>query len=255
LTLEEFLAWDPVVERLAAQPPNWDPGKERGYHAITFGFLVGEVIRRLTGDTVGDWLAREVAKPLALDLWIGLPPGLEPRVAPLLDFLPTEEISEFYTALLTPGTMTYRAFMNPGLAILTFNDPAMHSAELPAVNGITDARSLARLYAACIGPVDGIRLLDEATVDEARREQSRGPDLVLVDRDEVANGLGFMMPDDVVPMAGAGSFGHPGLGGSIAFANPELDLAFGYVMDQCLDFGPHRDPRSADLAEAVVRCL
>jgi CubicO group peptidase (beta-lactamase class C family) len=254
LTIDEFLQWDPVVERLAAQPPNWPPGTARGYHSLTFGHLVGEVIRRASGDTVGAWVQRELAKPLGLDLWIGLPEQEEPRVAPLIDFPPSDELSEFLTAVITPGTMTHRSFMNPPIAVTWFNERPYRECELPAVNGITNARSLARLYAACIGTVDGVRVLTDATVEEARSEQSRGPDLVLIDRDEVANGLGFFLPDALSPMAGPGSFGHQGLGGSLGCASPELELAFGYVMNQCLD-SSDVDVRTDNLIRAAIDCI
>jgi CubicO group peptidase (beta-lactamase class C family) len=254
-TVEEFLAWGPVIERLGAQSPNWDPGTARGYHAITFGNLVGEVIRRVSGVSPGRFVANDVAGPLELDFFVGLPEAEEARVAPLIDFAATEEVSAFFTALLTPGTMTHRAFLNPPILITTFNERPFHVAELPAVNGITTARSLAKLYASCVGDVDGVRLLSSSTVESAIKEQYFGPDLVLVDRDPFPNALGFMLSEPLMPMIGPGSFGHPGLGGSLGFGHLGHEIGFGYVMNQCIDFNGNTDPRTTGLSEALLSCL
>lgn len=251
LSWEEFLAGDPVVERLARQRPAWEPGTAHGYHPLTFGYLLGEVFRRLTGRTIGEFLREQVAAPLGLDAWIGLPRSKEGRVVPLLDF-PPDHPDEYFTVLQTPGTLAARAFTNPPVSIRLFNTPAAHRAEIPAANLITNARSLARLYASCIGKVDGIRLLSEATVESARKPQSVGMDLVLPQ--VTAIGSGFFLPTPWLPMAGTGSFGHDGLGGSMAFAHPELGLAFAYVMNQCQSY-MEGDPRTMSLIQAVLDSL
>jgi CubicO group peptidase (beta-lactamase class C family) len=254
-TVEEFLAFTPVTERLAAQPPNWEPGSARGYHAITFGHLVGELVRRVDGRSLGTFFAHEIVGPLDLDAYIGLPERLEWRVAPLIDFAPAGEVSEFMTAILTPGTMANRAFLNPPILITSFNERPFHAAEIPAVNCITNARSLARAYAACVGAVDGVRLLSASTVESASKEQYFGSDLVLVDREPFGNAVGFMLPDSITPLLGPGSFGHPGMGGSLAFAHPGHEVGFGYVMNQCIDFNGAPDPRTTGLTEALTVCL
>ena len=254
-TVEEFLAFTPVTERLAAQPPNWEPGSARGYHAITFGHLVGELVRRVDGRSLGTFFSHEIVRPLALDAYIGLPEELEARVAPLIDFAPTDELSEFMTAILTPGSMTNRAFLNPPILIASFNERPFHAAEIPAVNCITNARSLARAYASCVGTVDGVRLLSPSTVESASKEQYFGPDLVIVDREPFGNAVGFMLPDSVVPLLGPGSFGHPGMGGSLGFGHPGHEVGFGYVMNQCIDYDGAADPRTTGLTEALASCL
>jgi CubicO group peptidase (beta-lactamase class C family) len=254
-TVEEFLAFTPVTERLAAQRPNWDPGSARGYHAITFGHLAGELVRRVDGRSLGAFFAQEIVGPLDLDAYIGLPERLESRVAPLIDFAPTAEMSEFMTAILTPGTMTNRAFMNPPILITSFNERPFHAAEIPAVNCITNARSLARAYAACVGTIDGVRLLASSTVESASKEHYFGPDLVLVDRAPFGNAAGFMLPDTLTPLLGAGSFGHPGMGGSLAFGHPGHEVGFGYVMNQCIDFNGAPDPRTTGVTEALANSL
>jgi CubicO group peptidase (beta-lactamase class C family) len=254
-SVEEFLAFTPVTERLAAQPPNWEPGTARGYHAITFGHLAGELIKRIDGRSLGTFFADEVVAPLGLDAYIGLPESLEPRVAPLIDFAVTDELSEFMTAILTPGTMANRAFLNPPILITTFNERPFHEAEIPAVNCITNARSLARAYAACVGTVDGVRLLSSSAVESASKEQYFGPDLVLIDREDFGSAVGFMLADSLVPLLGPGSFGHPGLGGSVAFGHPGHEIGFGYVMNQCIDFNGATDPRTTGLTNALASCL
>jgi len=251
VTWEDGLAGTPVLESLAAQAPAWEPGTAHGYHPLTIGFIVAEVVRRITGLSLGQFFAAEVASPLGLDAWIGLPPAEEHRVAPLIDF-PPERPDEFFTAEQEPGTLPARAFTNPQISIPLFNEPATHRAEIPAANAIVNASSLARLYASCIGVLDGVRLLDQSTVDAARTMQAVGPDLVLPQY--TSYGLGFLLPTPWLRMAGPGSFGHDGLGGSLGFASPELGLAFGYVMNQCLSY-IDGDPRSERLVAATLRCV
>ncbi len=146
----------------------------------------------------------------------------------------------------------HRAFANPPLVGPMFNDPRFFAAEVPAANGITHARSLAKMYAACIGEVDGVRLLRPETLEKAMKVQSAGEDLVL--GYETRYGTGFQLSFPFRPMAGEGSFGHYGMGGSVGFAHPGRDLAFGYVMSQMLPSG-RADPRTGSLIEALLGCL
>ena len=132
------------------------------------------------------------------------------------------------------------------------NLPAFRAAEVPAANGIGTARALSRLYAALIGEVDGIRLLRPETVQLATQQQSRGQDLVL--GYETRYGTGYQLPFPYRPMAGEGSFGHYGMGGSVAFAHKDLDLSFAYVMNQMLPSG-RVDPRTSGLIQALLDCL
>jgi CubicO group peptidase (beta-lactamase class C family) len=256
LPVEAALVWDPAVEQLAGQAPLWPPGTRHGYHAVTYGWLVGEVIRRVTGRSVGRYLADEVAGPLGLDFWIGLPEGEEARVARLvpaappsreeLSALPAAELDRL-RAMTDPGSLLQRA-LNPTDPPLTFNSSAVHRAELPGANGIGTARSLARLYAATIGDVDGVRLLSAETVAAATVEQSSGADEVL--GMETRFGSGFFLPSSFSPLMGGRSFGHAGAGGSLAFADPERGVAFGYIMNQ-MHQGLAGDPRAAALVAGV----
>jgi CubicO group peptidase (beta-lactamase class C family) len=262
LTPEEAYAWEPAVEALAAQAPLWEPGTRHGYHAVTYGWLVGEVIRRATGRSVGRYLAEEIAGPLGLDLWIGLPASEEHRVSRLLPPEPvhvsrevlaglTPDQIERLRALADPGSLMQRA-LNPTDPPFSFNRPELHRAELPAANGIATARSLARIYAATIGEVDGVRLLRPDTVEAATAEQSSGPDEVLVL--DTRFGSGFFLPSPFSPMMGPRSFGHSGAGGSLAFADPGSGVGFGYVMNQ-MQQGLASDPRPAALVSALAAAI
>ncbi len=255
LTFGDVLAWDPVVDALAAQRALWEPNTGHGYHVGTFGWLAGEVIRRTAGITVGRFVAERIAQPLGLDLWIGLPPDKNSRVTPILAAPPPAPggpVDAFTARLFDPTTLLHRAFANPPLPGTAFNDPKFFAAEVPAANGITDARSLARLYAACIGEVDGVRLLGPDTLEKAMEVQSAGEDLVL--GYETRYGTGFQLSFPFRPMAGEGSFGHYGMGGSVGFAHPERGLAFAYVMNQMMPSG-QVDARNRGLIEAALNCL
>jgi CubicO group peptidase (beta-lactamase class C family) len=262
---DEALAWHPVVERLAAQRPSWTPGADHGYHALTYGWLVGEVLRRATGRSLGTIVADELAGPLGLDLWVGLPEAEEPRVSTLIgsDLSVTTIIGEEVLASLPEEIRALvRAFTDPegvtqrALTItkppLDWNSRAVHAAEIPAANGIASARALARLYAACIGEVDGVRLLDPATVQDATRTQSEGPDQVLMVPTRF--GSGFFLPSTFSPLFGDTSFGHAGAGGSLAFADPEHRVGFAYVMNR-MQQNLAGDPRTLALIDGVRRSL
>jgi CubicO group peptidase (beta-lactamase class C family) len=252
-----LLEWQPCVEALAVMEPFWPPGEAYAYHAITYGFLVGEVIRRITGKSVGQFFAEEVAKPLALELWIGLPAVQEHRVAPQFrdaaDPTP-EQMKALLTALgVSAETRLMKSFLyglaETPTAYALLNAPEGHAAEIPAGNGVGNARSLARMYAATIGEVDGIQLLDARTVAQARTPttDSLGPPAELA-RLPSSNpprfGLGYELNRPGMPMLGDGSFGHAGAGGRLGFAHPESGLAVGYVCSNLswdANVGP--DPR------------
>ncbi len=255
LSIEDVYAWAPIVDALAAQRPLWEPNSAHGYHVGTYGWLAGEVIRRVAGVSVGEFVGKRIARPLGLELWIGLPEAMEARVAPMLvppAPAPGTPVDSFTARLLDPSTLLHRAFVNPPLPAPVFNERAFHAAEIPAANGITNARSLARMYAACIGEVHGVRLLEPKTVEAATRVQSAGEDLVLGYETRYATGFQLSFP--FRPMAGEGSFGHYGMGGSVGFADPGRGIAFAYVMNQMLPSGGV-DPRTRSLVEALLACL
>lgn len=237
ITVAELADWELCTRRLAAQEVAWPPGSAHGYHALTLGYLVGEVMRRATGRTVGQ-LLRERFDASELQAWIGLPSELGGRVVSAIEAPPTPGLgSVVQQASTTVGTMTHAAFSNPALTAATFNDPATWSSEIPAANGVFDARSLARLYSSAVdGP---LRSLREVTVEQVRRPRADGPDLVLVDQ-PTRFGAAFMTYCTRQPMLGPGSFGHDGLGGHLAFAHPESGIAFAYLTNRAVsDPGPH----------------
>jgi CubicO group peptidase (beta-lactamase class C family) len=267
LSADEVLAWDPVIRALEASPPVWEPGSAHGYHAVTYGYLVGEVVRRISGKSLGTFFQDELAAPLGLEFWIGLPAEHEHRVARLVgglggDAAPDGSAEASLDSLLPPDALLGRALtLNGSLSGIEhgFNTEALHRAEMPAANGITNARSLARFYAGLIGAVDGGPsgpLLDPVQMEKARTRQTEGGDRVISFPGfdfETAFGLGFWVASPMSPFAGAaGAFGHSGAGGSVGFADPEQGIAVGYVMNRMLQ-NVAGDPRSQGLIEASYR--
>ena len=178
---------------LAAQAPVWEPGSTHGYHMRTYGWLVGEIVRRVdpAGRTPGAFVRDEIAAPLGLDLWIGLPESVEPRVARLV--VPRESLRDALAAF-GDSLLLGRVFSNPGGHFDyddMWNTRELRACELPSSNGIGDARSLARMYAACAGEVDGVRLVDDAVFAAAGRVRASGRDAVLMAPTRF--GLGFML--------------------------------------------------------------
>lgn len=267
LSLEDVLAWDPMIHALEQQAPVWEPGTAHGYHAVTYGYLVGEVVRRITGQSIGTYFHEQIAAPLGLDFYIGLPEELEGRVAPIfggLDVLTgggdsdpdaDPEAMAALAALIGPESMLGKALSGGGAfgAPGIFNTRAVHAAEIPAAGGITDARSVARMYAACIGEVDGIRLLTPEQLTDATTQRSEGPDRVILNLD-LQFGLGFFVPSSLLQLGGPKSFGHFGMGGSAGWADPEAEMAFGYVMNR-MDLGLAGDLRSYSLVNACYAAL
>lgn len=255
LTPAEAADPDIAATAVAAQTPVWRPGTDHGYHAQTYSWLTGELVRRVTGRTLGAWIADEIARPLDLDLWVGLPPeqaGRVGRVAqveapPAPGGLRTRPKRAVVEAYADPDSVTRRAFA----AITPMpdeNDPAYRAAVLPASNGIATADGLARFYAALIGEVDGVRLFTPETAAQARAEHSAGPDRVLVVNTRF--GLGYMLHGPASPLLSPDSFGHPGRGGALGFADPESGIAFGYVTNG------FRTSVTADArAQALVRAV
>ncbi len=267
MSMAEGLAWDPVVEALADSEPLWEPGTNHGYHAVTFGWLVGELIRRVSGKGLGQFFADEVAAPLGLDFWIGTPDEQHHRISPLIlaeapegifevaDGGPAPGLIEMLNMLLGPDNLAGRALTAPGGAfsdLEIWNSPEIWRAEIGAASGITNAKSLAKMYAATVGEVDGVRLFSEATVKNAATRQVEGPDAVLIF--EIPFGLGYMLHGGILTMGSPTGFGHYGAGGSLGFADPERGIAGGYVMNK-MQVGVAGDPRTVGLFDAVNTAL
>ncbi len=263
-----ILDHDAVARALAAQAPNWPPGSAPGYHPRTFGFLLDELLRRRRPDTtLGKYWRREIAEPLGLDLWIGLPPERDGDVAPIYPARnpPSAERkgwdADFYEAMLDEGSITRRAFLSPsGLhAVRDLNAPAARRAELPSLGGIGTARSLAKFYAILAngGSLDGQTLFSAETLQAMSTTLASGRDRVL--RLDTAFSAGFMQ-DPLDPETGEKqrtlfgpsprAFGQPGAGGSNAFADPEAGISFAYVMNQ-MELGLLPNEKSLDLVSAL----
>ncbi|MEV7810363.1 serine hydrolase domain-containing protein [Streptomyces flaveolus] len=261
LTPAEAADPDLGAAAVAAQAPVWEPGTDHGYHAQTYSWLTGELLRRITGRPVGDWIADEIARPVGADLWLGLPESEHARVGRVgpvdapektaggLKTRPKRAVAEAYA---DPDSLTRRAFA----AITPLpdeNEPGYRAAALPASNGIATADGLARFYASLIGEVDGgVRLFTPETTELARTEESAGPDRVLVVGTRF--GLGHMLHGAASPLLSPGSFGHPGRGGALGFADPDTGVAFGYVTNGFRQ-SVTADPRAQALVRAVRTAL
>jgi CubicO group peptidase (beta-lactamase class C family) len=258
---DEALAWEPVIRAIEDQAPLWPPGSAYAYHTITYGWLVGEVIRRVSGEPVGAFVRRRLAEPLGLRLWVGIPAEEQEHVAWLLAPLPDADLElarqireadarpERVRAATMGGAFAFPAAGDH----VTFNDPDIQAAEIPGANGIGDARSLARLYSACVYPLEGPRLMTQASVEDALIERSSGtpwsggPDL----RTRWGTGFALASPP-TSPLLGPRSFGHGGAGGQLALADDEHAVGFAYINNQ---MGGIPDDRARLLVQAAAECL
>ncbi len=250
ISAADALAWDPAVEMLERQEPLWKPGTRHGYHDLTFGWLVGEVLRRASGSDVGKLISTEFSEKLGLDLWLGTPFAELSRVRPWRRAnrsAPRVHAPSQFDSSLLAG-----ALGNPDLA------PVEHSieyltAEVPAANCVTDARSLCRLFAASVSTVDGVRLLADASLRAAVAPRAEGPDLVVGWYRRYASG--FMLPEETRPMGGADTacFGHYGQGGVLVFAHPESGTAFAFTTTtERSHLGA--DPSTSSLSRIALEC-
>ncbi|MEU6712731.1 serine hydrolase domain-containing protein [Nonomuraea sp. NPDC046802] len=258
--VEEFEDQAAIAARLAAQAPLWDPGSAHGYHALTYGFLVGEVIRRVTGKSVGELVAAEISGPLGLELWVGAPDPVIARTARLTAGERSQRESpsetaggvaaEMARAALDPRSLMNRALGNPGIHLLPggANNPVILRAGWPAAGVVTTARGLAGFYRALVAG----ELLSPRTLQDAVRPRVSGPDRVLLL--DTAFGLGYMRPSTTFMMPSATAFGHTGMGGSIGMGDVERGLAIGYVMNKMAG-GVAGNLRGIRLVRAVYDAL
>ncbi|MEU4464012.1 serine hydrolase domain-containing protein [Streptomyces sp. NPDC024017] len=257
-SLEQLCDWELTTQRLAATEPWWEPGTRSGYHALTYGHLVGEVVRRVSGLRPGAFLAREVTGPLGIDFRIGLPVQDFARAAELVQpaITATSEQAAVF-AQLAPAAIA--ALTNPAVSAAGANTPGWRAAEIPAANGHGTARAVAALYGvfAGRGSFGGHRLLSPESAERVREGQGSCRDLVLgagfEHETEVGLGLWLSGPDGSYgpdPRA----FGHDGFGGSCGLADPEAGVSLGYVMNR---MGPRiaNDPRKMALIDALYSAL
>mgnify|MGYP003321244060 FL=1 len=271
-----FSDWELITSELARQEPLWEPGTAHGYHAITYGHLVGELLRKIDGRTIGQYFKEEIAEPLDLDFWIGLPdsefnrvsdiypskPGPLQYLFPLLTKLPRFMLPGRAKFLLDFGDTSKpvgAAFNNPPISSnegMEANTKQWRNAEIPAANGHGTARSIAKLYGILAngGSRDGIHVLSPETIEKGRQTQSDGKDLVLGGM-RTRFGLGFMLGTENVSMGpNPNAFGHGGAGGSLGFSDPDNNISLGFVMNQ-MHPGITAWKTATDVAESVYKTL
>lgn len=250
--------WELMTATLAAESPWWELGTTHGYHVNTFGYLVGEIVRRVSGRSLGEYFRNQVAVPLAADFHFGIGAEHDARIADYLfgPELMLNESRDNADADEQRRFLLRSVYLNPpGLSgIGTVNTRAWRAAEIPSTNGHSNARAVARIYGAlaCDGVVDGVRVLECDTIVEATREAAAGDDLVL--RRPARFGLGFQLTQPERPIGpNSRTFGHFGAGGSLGFADPEARLGFAYTMNRA---GPRwQNPRVRSLVDAVYAAL
>jgi CubicO group peptidase (beta-lactamase class C family) len=258
---------DRLARALAAQRPAWKPGDRHGYHGISLGFYEGELLRRVDPKkrTLGRFFHDEVAAPLGVEFYIGLPHGFPAgRIARIKGFPVLGAAVRLHTfpwrfalGLLNPRSLTARAFNNPRIANpADLDSPAFRSVEMPASNGVGTARSIARVYSALA--LGGSELgIDPATLQALKRPATAprlGKRDVVLGADSSFS-LGFLKPCDACRFGSSETaFGTPGAGGSFGFADPDIGLGFSYVMNR-MGFYIADDPREKALRDATYRCV
>jgi CubicO group peptidase (beta-lactamase class C family) len=255
LTEDTFYDWDAMTAALAEQEPWWKPGDGSGYHAMTYGYLVGEVVRRATGRTLGTLFREEIAGPLGADFHIGLPASEDARVAEMVAPTAEEDAAAGGGAALPPGSLIEKVMANPRVSPGLANTAKWRRAEIPAANGHGNARSVARVMGAlaCGGELDGVRLVSESALARATAEQCISQDRVLPL--VMRWGLGFMLAHPGLPISPTlKAFGHGGWGGSLGIADPDARVSWAYVMNK-MSPGTTGDTRAFELAMALYASL
>jgi CubicO group peptidase (beta-lactamase class C family) len=248
--VEDQFDWFGCCAKLARQRPAWEPGKATSYHAMTYGWLLGEIVRRATGKSIGHVILEEIATPLDADLFVGLPESIDARAA---EMLAPKRIVD--TSSLPLPEAARMALVNPQQDPLAPNMRAWRAAEIPAANGQASAMGLARMYAALAngGTLDGAKLLSREGVARMTQPATTAgrQDMFLGFVDSWGMGVALNTPGIYGPNRRA--FGHSGWGGSFGCADPDAGVAIGYV---CNQMGPELvgDPRTAGLCQAVIDC-
>lgn len=273
LTIADFVERpERVAEVCAKQAPHWEPGTTQGYHGVSYGPYAGELFRRVAGESIGTFFNREISGALGADLYLGLPPELEPRVATnyparlrekLFGVLPklighTGLEGRVYRQVVKKGSPAQRAFSNPAelgaRGLGNYNRSDVRQAELPWCNAIGSARGLARVYQALVagGTLDGVKLASPESIAPVHERQSwEEMDQVL--RKPLGFSQGFVKEETRLFSPNTEMFGHPGAGGSLGMADPKAGVAMAYVMNQ---MGHHiRSPRALALCHSLYQCL
>ena len=251
LPRDAFYDWSCMTTALAAETPWWEPGSTSGYHALTFGFLVGEIVRRITGRTLGTFLRDEVTRPLRADFHVGLPESEDPRVAEMIPPTASEAAAAGRQAQIDPESMLGKLMRNPLVTPPMANRPEWRRAEVPAANGHGNARSVVRVMSAlaCGGTLDGERVIGAEALAAAIEPQWAGRDLVL--NIPMRWALGFMRSSEVLSLGpNPRTFGHGGWGGSLGIADADGRVAWAYVMNK-MSPGTTGDSRAGAMLAAL----
>lgn len=258
---DRVVDFEAVAAQLAAQEPFWEPGTDYAYHAITHGWLVGELVRRVTGVSPGTYFRRLVADPLGADAWIGLPDDRQDRVArmavgPTLAQLTAQQeadapadVPDWLGLAMTLGGALPRELVGDGTG---FNDPRIRAAEIPGAGGIATARALAAIWSAVVTETDGVRLLDDATLAVATVPQSEGEPFFPVPGPWPRWGMGFQLDSEARRYVTPAGLGHDGAGGQVAFAEPGLGVGFAFLTNQMEAIDDVRGTRIVDALRAAL---
>ena len=234
---DQVINWDYMISKIEQEAPVWEPGSAYAYHAITHGWLTGEIIRRVSGMSPGQYLAKEISSLLYADTWLGLPLELESEVAPsyahadLASFFidlnnQNTDAGNFLIRSLTLG----EAFpMNLVASGQGFNSRAVHAAEIPGAGGISTAHGISKIWSSVVHETDGVRLLSDETVEHVRKVQSEGKPFTDLEPPYSKFGMGFQLDSAARGYLTQSSFGHDGAGGQCAFADPEHKIGFAFV--------------------------
>lgn len=261
LTFEQIIDWGVVTAQLAAQAPLWPPGTGYAYHALTHGWLAGEMIRRVTGKSVGAYFAELVTAPLGVPAWIGIPPDVQGSVAHLQVAPDLAELWVQESAKITPDepnwpyrAMTLGAALPPALVTAEggFNDPRLRAAEVPGAGGIASAGALATIWSAAVVPTGGVRLLGPDIVRRATAVQTEGPPVFPAEEPFPRWGMGLQLDSGARRFLTGRSFGHDGAGGQVAFADPDHRVGFAFVTNWMEGPGDDRGTRIVDTLRGIV---
>jgi CubicO group peptidase (beta-lactamase class C family) len=259
---DQVIDWNFMVSKIEQESAMWKPGSEYAYHAITHGWITGEIIRRVTGMSPGQYLAKHISAPLAADTWLGLPPHLENKVAVSY---PHADLTRFFVELkdkdTNPGNFLIRSLtlgnafsMNLVGKSKGFNAPEVHQAEIPGAGGISTAHGISKIWSSVVHETDGVRLLSDETVDYVTSVQSEGKPFTDLEPPYGAFGMGFQLDSPARRYLTHSSFGHDGAGGQCAFADPEHKIGFAFVTSE-MRGGELEDDRATSLIQELRSVL
>ena len=246
---DQVINWDYMVSKIEQEPAMWQPGTQYAYHAITHGWITGEIIRRVTGMSPGQYLAQHISSPLKADTWLGLPANLEDKVAVSY---PHQDLTKFFVDLKEkdthPGNFLIRS-LTLGKAFSMslvgnkkgFNSTAVHQAEVPGAGGISTAHGISKIWSSVVHETDGVRLLSDETVEYVTAVQSEGKPFTDLEPPYGKFGMGFQLDSPARGYLTSKSFGHDGAGGQCAFADPEHKVGFAFVTSEMRGGDPEDD--------------